>query len=92
MAFADTLRINVFAPMLYSYGRENTDIKYIDMAMELLTAIPGEEHTKVKPFTAVQWIPTNALSSQAMTELHEQYCSQKKCLECAIGNKILHWL
>ena len=31
----------------------------------------------------------NAADSQSIIQLVENYCSKKKCLNCAIGNKIL---
>jgi hypothetical protein len=31
----------------------------------------------------------NALDSQALLQLKQYYCDEKRCLECAIGAKLL---
>jgi hypothetical protein len=31
----------------------------------------------------------NAFDSQALIQLKNDYCNQKRCLECAVGNKLL---
>jgi hypothetical protein len=31
----------------------------------------------------------NAFDSQALIELKNSYCDQKRCLDCAIGNALL---
>jgi hypothetical protein len=48
-----------------------------------------EQNTKTQVFNDTTITQKSAFDSQAMIELHDVYCTQKKCLDCSIGNKIL---
>ncbi|HNM31428.1 MAG TPA: DUF2851 family protein [Chitinophagales bacterium] len=88
-AFKDVLKINVFAPLLYAYGKYTNDNKWIDKSILLLSNTQAEANHKLIEFTKTKWTQNNAFDTQAMMELYDQYCTQKKCLECSIGHKIL---
>ncbi len=85
----NSLRINVVAPLIYTYGVIHAERKYMEQALALLAAIPAEQNARIQIFTTAHWFPESAYSTQAMLELNEYYCTRKRCLDCAIGNKIL---
>lgn len=87
--FKATLIINVFAPIIFAYGRFLNDEKYIENAIDLLYKIEAEQNTKTHVFNHANLPQISAFDTQAMIELHDCYCTQKRCLECGIGNKIL---
>ncbi|MDB5226190.1 MAG: hypothetical protein JWN78_383 [Bacteroidota bacterium] len=87
--FRTTLQINVTAPLLYAYGIFSGTEKYIDRAFSLLYGMHGEENNKTRIFDVTEWQQNNAFNSQALIELYDSYCTKKRCLECAIGHKIL---
>lgn len=87
--FKTTLQINVTAPLLYAYGIFSGSDKFIDQALCLLYSMHGEENNKTRIFDVTEWQQDNAFNSQAMIELYDNYCAKKRCLECAIGHKIL---
>lgn len=87
--FKAILKINVFSPVLYAYGKFSNEEKYIDKAFNLLYKTPGETNTKTKIFEQAGWKQQQAFDTQAMLELHDKYCIHKRCLECSIGHKIL---
>lgn len=87
--FKSILKINVFAPVLFAYGKYRNDDSYTDKAFQLLYQIHGESNTKTKIFESTKFKHENAFDTQAMIELYDNYCTRKRCLECAIGHKIL---
>ncbi|MCC6582268.1 MAG: DUF2851 family protein [Chitinophagales bacterium] len=87
--FKSILKVNVFAPVLFAYGKFMNDENYTDKAFQLLYQINGETNTKTKVFESTKLKHKNAFDTQAMIELYDNYCTRKRCLECAIGHKIL---
>ena len=87
--FKAVLQINVFATILYAYGKFSNEKIYIDKAIELLYKTPKEENVKTKIFEPPHWQLQNAFHTQAVIELYDNYCIKKRCLECSIGHKIL---
>ena len=50
----------------------------------------GGEHNSITNGFALLGIENkNAFDSQALIQLKNDYCNQKRCLECAVGNKLL---
>ncbi len=84
-----TIIINTICPLLFAYGLYLDDESYKDKAIKLLTALPAEINTITKSWANLNWKAGDALQSQAMIQLKNQYCNQKKCLNCSIGHQIL---
>lgn len=87
--FKNIVHINVFAPILFAYGRFTQEEKYINIAIDLLCSIAPEINTKTHIFDEVNLPQKNAFDTQALIELNDNYCSKKRCVECGIGHKIL---
>lgn len=87
--FKSVLKVNVFAPVLYAYGKFSNEEKYIDKAFNLLYRTAKEENVKTKCFDATIWQKSTAFDTQAVIELFDNYCTKKRCLECSVGHKIL---
>lgn len=87
--FKHIITINVIAPILFHYGHsiQSQDIK--DRAVEVLENIPSEKNSILNQWKTLGVKPKNALDSQALLELKTNYCNQKKCMSCNIGNFIL---
>jgi hypothetical protein len=81
--------INTIVPVLFAYGvyKEEEDIK--ERAINWLSQTPKEENKITKQWAQVNIHAHNATDTQALIELKNNYCTPKRCLECAIGNKIL---
>ncbi len=82
--------INTVAPFLFLYGKWKSDETYKDRAFALLEELPSEQNNIIENWNILGVEPTSAYQSQALLQLKKQYCDQKKCLHCAIGNAILH--
>ncbi len=81
----DTLVINVAVPVLYAYGSTYGDEDIVERAFELLRSLPAEDNRPVRTFTACGVACRDAFESQALIELHKNYCSLHHCTRCRIG-------
>ena len=85
----DIILINTVAPLLYSYGTYVGDDRYIDRAQTIWESLRPEQNSIIRRFAAIGIEVRNALESQALIQLYNEYCMAKKCLYCRIGHKLL---
>jgi hypothetical protein len=85
----DLLLINTVIPFIFLYGmsRDNPELK--ERALDFLSGLPAEENSISNQWRNLRIKIDCAFSSQAMMELKEHYCDQKRCLDCKIGHAIL---
>lgn len=89
LQMADNILINTVIPILFAYGLYNKEEIYKDKAILWLYQLSAENNHIINKWTQAD-IPNNsALDSQAFIELTNHYCTPKRCLDCAVGNKIL---
>jgi hypothetical protein len=81
--------INTILPMLFLYGREKGQRYYQDRALQFMETLPAEENKISSAWEEAGIEQHNALDSQALLELKQQYCDEKRCLQCAVGAKLL---
>lgn len=86
---ADVLIINAWVPVLFLYGIEHGQQRYKDQALALLMQLPPENNAVVRRWQASGIHPVNAAESQALLQLSDKYCSNRRCLECRIGYQLL---
>lgn len=83
------LLVNVAIPMVFLYGQEKGLMAYKDKAIQWLYGLEPEQN-KITRYWKVAGISNrSALDSQSLIELYTQYCVNKRCLDCSIGNKLL---
>lgn len=88
---ANSILINSVVPFLWWLAhRLNTD-SYRTKAIELLEMLPPEKNEKINAWKNAGVIPVNALESQGLIELSNEFCLKKACLKCVIGNRVLKW-
>ena len=85
----DIILINTVAPLLYAYGIYLGEDRYIDRAQWIWESLRPEQNSIVRRFAAIGIEAHSALDSQAIIQLYNEYCQQKKCLYCRIGHKLL---
>ena len=85
----DVLLINAVIPSLFSYGRYKDDERICQRAMDMLTEISGEDNTIIKMWDGLGIKTKTANDSQALLQLYNNYCLNKRCLQCQIGHKLL---
>ncbi len=85
----ENILINSIIPILFVHGQYLDESKYKDKALRWLEETAAEKNNLTKGFAGIGIKIKNAFDSQALIQLRNSYCSQRRCLECAIGNKIL---
>ena len=87
--FANMININVVFPFLYTYGKYMEKSEIQENALQYIRNLKPEKNHITALFKPNEVENKNAADSQSIIQLVENYCSKKKCLNCAIGNKIL---
>lgn len=85
----ENIIINAAIPVLFAYGLHRRQEQYKTKALAWLQQLAPENNTVTHGFEALQQLNASALDSQAFIELKTQYCDQKNCLKCAVGNALL---
>lgn len=85
----NNILINTLAPLWVAHGKAKDEPVFMEKALTLLQHIPGEKNRITKIYEAIDWKSTTAFDSQGMIELYNEMCSQKKCLDCAVGISLL---
>jgi hypothetical protein len=88
--FTTLLVINAWVPLLFQYGVQHGEERYKELALQLLEQIDAEHNNITKLWSAAKVEAGNALQSQALLEIYNEYCKRKRCLQCNIGYKILN--
>lgn len=81
--------INTVAVMLFAYGKYHNDNQHRDKALQWLDAVNAEKNSITNGFKQTGITIKSAFDSQALLQLKNNYCSNKKCLDCAVGNNLL---
>lgn len=85
----DMLIINVVAPLLVAYGDAIGDDTAAERAVDILEHLPGESNRFTADFVSAGVPCANAFISQAMVQVHRNYCDLRKCLQCRLGHRLL---
>lgn len=87
-SFIDLLVINTILPLTYYYFKSRGKLEEGSL-VDLISDIKPEKNRILTKFSELNIKPENALESQGLLQLKNNYCEAKRCLECAIGNYIL---
>ncbi len=85
----DNILINTIVPFLFVYGKAKGISELQDRAIQLLENIKAENNHITKKWAELGVQPASAFDSQALIQLKNNYCNQKKCLNCQIGTHII---
>lgn len=86
---AENILINTAIPLLFTYGLYTKEYKYQQRALDWLCQLPAEQNQLTKSWQRLGVQHRCGLDSQALIELTNHYCQNKRCLDCAVGNRIL---
>ena len=81
--------INTTVPLMVAYGKSRDEQEFVDRAVDILQHISGEDNTITKTWTSLGIKSKSAADSQALIELHNNFCMRRRCLDCSIGFSIL---
>jgi len=85
----ENIIINSVVPFLFVGGKNQWKDELVIKANKLMNELKAEENNITKLFSFANKSPENASESQAMINLYKNYCSLKRCENCAAGNYIL---
>ena len=88
-ASKNVIYINTVVPFLFCYAHKKNNDEMKDKVMDLLEQIPSEQNSIISGWKNVGLSVKTAFDSQALLQLKRNYCEDKKCLRCRIGNKVL---
>jgi len=83
------LSINVAAVLLVAYGNYSNNELHIERALNFLEAQKPENNVIIRQWHKLGLRLNNAAESQGAIELFNNYCKERRCLQCTIGSKIL---
>ncbi|KAA5532108.1 DUF2851 family protein [Taibaiella lutea] len=81
--------INTVAPMQYLYAKLQGKTSLIENSVQLLQGIKAEKNNILNEWNNIGIKPKDAAQSQALLQLFNQYCNNKRCLECSVGNRLI---
>ena len=81
--------INSIVPMLTAYGKARDDQGFVDRALQLLGEVPSEKNNILQSWEELGLVSRTAFDSQALIELHNNFCLRRRCLDCHIGCSLL---
>lgn len=85
----ENILINSVAVFSHWYGRCVGDPAGTDYAMRILKSCRPEDNKFMRQWKRAGVKGSDASETQALYHLITQYCSQKKCLNCAWGSKLI---
>ncbi|WP_276165795.1 DUF2851 family protein [Zobellia alginiliquefaciens] len=86
--FIDLLIINAILPLQFCYAKyQGKEVN--ESIINIISNIKKEENTVVRNFKTHGLSVGNAQESQALLQLYNGYCTQNKCLQCAVGTNLL---
>lgn len=85
----NSLIINAVIPALFTYGNHHRDNAVTERVIDFLHQMPAEKNRICELFGSAGIKACSAYHSQALLQLRSAFCTQRKCLYCRIGNRIL---
>ena len=87
-SFVDLIIINTIIPLKFVYLQSRGAVDENGI-IQLIKQVSSEKNSIISNFATLGIKAENAMESQALLELKNNYCTKKRCLQCAIGNSLL---
>lgn len=87
-SFIDLLIINTIMPLKFYYLQQRGEVAHENI-IALMQQIKPEKNSVISRFSDIKITSKNAFETQALLQLRNEYCTTKRCLQCAIGNDLL---
>lgn len=86
------LVINTCIPFIYSWGIYTGSGLHKELALSFLKKMPAEDNHLIRQWLEIGYKPSSAWDTQGLLQLKVAYCSEKNCLACTIGKKLINVL
>jgi hypothetical protein len=87
-SFVDLILINTIIPLKFVYLQSRGAVDENGI-IQLIKQVSSEKNSIISNFADLGIKAKNAMESQALIQLKNNYCTKKRCLQCAIGNSLL---
>lgn len=88
-SFIRHIIINAIVPVLFAYAICKNENSWKEKSLNWLSELEPEQNAITKEWKGYKITNKNALESQALIHLKNNYCNVKRCLDCAVGVKLL---
>ncbi len=85
----DSIIINTVVPVMFVYGKHVLKPELCEKSFSILSDLMPESNSIINNWRKVGITAQSTADTQAMIELNKNYCTPKKCLQCAIGSTLL---
>ncbi|RIH64149.1 DUF2851 family protein [Mariniphaga sediminis] len=85
----DTLIVNVVVPFLFVYGERQNRHHLKNRSLDFLEKLQPEKNTIINKWKKLGVEARSAFETQALLQLKNKHCENRKCLSCPIGNKLV---
>jgi hypothetical protein len=82
------LVVNALVPFLFVYGKERGEERFRDKALRWLEELPPESNRVMKDWQRYGVTPCSAFQTQAILQVHREYCLSRRCLHCKLGHEV----
>jgi len=83
------LIINAAVPLIVAFSRNRQQPELLERAIGWLSEIPAENNRIIRAWEKLEMKVKTAGDSQALIEWFNNYCSDKKCLNCIVGSALV---
>ena len=88
-ASTDLLITNVVIPLRVAYARHLGQSALVESSIALLGELPAEHNQYTDVYQVLGFTHRTAADSQGLLALHNTYCTPRRCLQCAIGSRLV---
>ncbi len=88
-ASIESIIINAFCLITFSYGRIMGQEQYMNKSLAFLEQLGPENNYVLRQYQSAGLKIEHAFDSQAILQLSKDYCNRMQCLRCGIGINIL---
>lgn len=81
--------LNTIVPFLFVYGKNKNLPLINEKALTFMEELKPENNAIIENWLRLGIEPHNAFETQALIQLKNRYCTYRRCLECAVGNRII---
>ena len=89
--FVQLCVINAIIPLQFAYHQFKSTLDFETQILALVRSLKPENNSIIKRFKAIGFEDyiSSALETQALLTLKNDYCNQKRCLNCNFGIKLM---
>ena len=88
-ASINLLITNVVVPLRVAYARYVGQPELVERSVALLSELPAEHNQYTDTYEALGFAHRTAADSQGLLTLYKNYCTLRRCLQCAIGSRLV---